>query len=137
MVLPAWRGRVLDALHKAWAATAALRSPTKLLQSFGGNLLSQVLFAVALGACAKAFGEDLPLSSLVLINTVVTLFAGLSPVPGGMGVSEAGLTLGLTSAGVPSELAFAIALAYRFVSFYLPPIWGYFCYGWLVKRRYL
>ena len=77
-----------------------LRSRTKLLQLFGGNLLSQVLFAVALGACAKAFGQEVPLSSLVLINTVVTLFAGLSPVPGGMGVSEAGLTLGLTTAEV-------------------------------------
>jgi uncharacterized protein (TIRG00374 family) len=137
MIIPAWRRRVLDALNKARAATGVLRSPTKLLQLFGGNLLSQLLFAVALGVCAKAFGQDLPLSSLVLINTVVTLFAGLLPVPGGMGVSEAGLTLGLTTAGVPSELAFAIALAYRFASFYLPPIWGYFCYGWLVKRRYL
>ena len=107
------------------------------LQSLGGNLLSQVLFAVALGACVKAFGEDVPLTSLVLINTVVSLFAGLLPVPGGMGVSEAGLTLGLTSVGVPSEIAFAIALAYRFASFYLPPIWGYFCYDWLKKRRYL
>ena len=38
---------------------------------------------------------------------------------------------------MPSEIAFAIALAYRFASFYLPPIWGYFCYDWLKKRRYL
>jgi uncharacterized protein (TIRG00374 family) len=85
----------------------------------------------------KAFGYDLPLSSLVLINTVVSLFAGLLPIPGGMGVSEAGLTLGLTTAGIPSDTAFAIALAYRFASFYLPPIWGYVCYDWLKKKRYL
>jgi uncharacterized protein (TIRG00374 family) len=96
-----------------------------------------VLFAVALSACVRAFGEELPLSTLVLINTVVTLFAGLLPIPGGMGVSEAGLTLGLTSAGLPSSTAFAIALAYRFASFYLPPFWGYFCYRWLIKQRYL
>jgi uncharacterized membrane protein YbhN (UPF0104 family) len=73
----------------------------------------------------------------VLINTVVSLFAGLMPVPGGIGVSEAGLTAGLTAAGVPAETAFAIALAYRFATFYLPPIWGSLCYRWLVKRRYL
>jgi uncharacterized membrane protein YbhN (UPF0104 family) len=54
-----------------------------------------------------------------------------------MGVSEAGLTLGLTTAGIPSDTAFAIALAYRFASFYLPPIWGYVCYDWLKKKRYL
>jgi uncharacterized membrane protein YbhN (UPF0104 family) len=137
IVLPSWRRRALDLWHKASAALHVLRSPKKLLQSFGGNLLCQILFAVALSACVKAFGEDLPLSSLVLINTVVSLFAGLLPVPGGMGVSEAGLTLGLTSAGIPSDTAFAIALAYRFTSFYLPPIWGYFCYDWLKKKRYL
>ena len=136
-LLPAWRHRALDILRKARAATAVLRNPTKVLQLFGGNLLSQVLFAVALSACVRAFGEELPLSTLVLINTVVTLFAGLLPIPGGMGVSEAGLTLGLTSAGVPNATAFAIAIAYRFTSFYLPPLWGYFCYRWLIKRRFL
>ena len=136
-VIPAWRRRALEILRKARAATAVLRNPTKVLQLFGGNLLSQVLFAVALSACVRAFGEELPLSTLVLINTVVTLFAGLLPIPGGMGVSEAGLTLGLTSAGLPSATAFAIAIAYRFASFYLPPVWGYFCYRWLIKRRFL
>jgi uncharacterized membrane protein YbhN (UPF0104 family) len=137
ILIPAWRRRALDILGKARAALTVLRSPTKVLQLFGGNVLSQVLFAVALSACVRAFGEQLPLSTLVLINTVVTLFAGLLPIPGGMGVSEAGLTLGLTSAGLPSATAFAIAIAYRFASFYLPPIWGYFCYRWLVKRRFL
>ena len=114
-----------------------LRSPTKLLQLFGGNLVSQVLFGVAMAACVEAFGQHVSLSELVLINTVVSLFAGLLPIPGGIGVSEAGLTLGLTAAGLSSEVAFAVALAYRFVSFYLPPIWGFFCYRWLIRRRYL
>jgi glycosyltransferase 2 family protein len=137
LFVPAVRTRALRALRQVRAAVGVLRSPTKLLQLFGGNLLSQVGFAIALGACVKAFGAEVPLSSLVLINTVVTLFAGLLPVPGGIGVSEAGLTLGLTRAGLPDEIAFATALAYRFASFYLPPIWGYFCYRWLVRRRYL
>ena len=92
---------------------------------------------MAFAACVEAFHESVPLTELLLINTVVSLFAGLLPVPGGIGVSEAGLTLGLTAAGVSSETAFAIALAYRFASFYLPPIWGWFCYQWLVDKRYL
>jgi uncharacterized membrane protein YbhN (UPF0104 family) len=79
----------------------------------------------------------LPLSNLILINTVVSLFAGLLPVPGGVGVTEGGISLGLTRAGVPAELAFAIALSYRFTVFYLPPIWGYVCFRWLAARRYL
>jgi uncharacterized membrane protein YbhN (UPF0104 family) len=137
LVVPALRRRLFAMLRKVRQSLQVLRSPVKLLQLFGGNLASQVLFGVAMAACVEAFGEHLSLTELVLINTVVTLFAGLLPVPGGIGVSEAGLTLGLTAAGLSSEVAFAIALAYRFASFYLPPIWGFFCYRWLVKRRYL
>jgi uncharacterized protein (TIRG00374 family) len=128
---------VVDAYHQARTALRVLRSPTKVLQLFGGNVVAQVLFGVALAACVEAFGEHVSLAELVLINTVVSLFAGLLPIPGGVGVSEAGLTLGLTAAGLSSDVALAIALAYRFASFYLPPIWGWFCYQWLVKKRYL
>jgi uncharacterized membrane protein YbhN (UPF0104 family) len=137
LVVPALRHRLLAALAKARHALVVLRSPTKVLQLFGGNLASQILFGVAMAACVEAFGVHVPLTQLVLINTAVSLFAGLLPIPGGIGVSEAGLTLGLTAAGLSSEIAFAVALAYRFASFYLPPIWGFFCYRWLIKRRYL
>jgi uncharacterized membrane protein YbhN (UPF0104 family) len=137
LVVPSLRARLWNALVKVRHSFVVLRSPTKVLQLFGGNLVSQILFGVAMAACVEAFGEHIPLTELVLINTVVSLFAGLLPIPGGIGVSEAGLTLGLTAAGLSSEVAFAVALAYRFVSFYLPPIWGWFCYRWLVRRRYL
>jgi uncharacterized membrane protein YbhN (UPF0104 family) len=137
LAVPKLRQWVLSILRQARRALRVLRSPTKVLQLFGGNLLSQVLFAVALGAVVRAFHAEVPLSELILINTMVTLFAGLLPIPGGMGVSEAGLTLGLTAAGLSNEVAFAVAIAYRFASFYLPPLWGFFCYRWLVKRRYL
>jgi uncharacterized protein (TIRG00374 family) len=135
--VPSLRQRVLTWLHEARDALQVLRDPRKLLQLYGGNLLAQVLFAMTLGACVRAFGYEVPLSTLILINTVVSLFAGLLPVPGGVGVSEAGLSLGLTRAGIPSETAFAIALTYRFVTFYLPPIWGLRSYRWLTSRRYL
>jgi uncharacterized protein (TIRG00374 family) len=108
-----------------------------MVELYGGNLLSQVLFAVTLGACVRGFGYSVPLSALILVNTVVTLFAGLLPVPGGVGVTEAGLSLGLTRVGIPSETAFAIALTYRFVTFYLPPIWGFQSYRWMTSRHYL
>jgi uncharacterized membrane protein YbhN (UPF0104 family) len=135
--VPSLRQRVLGWFHQARDALQVLRNPRKLVQLYGGNLLSQLLFAMTLGACVRAFGFYVPLSTLILINTVVTLFAGLLPVPGGVGVSEAGLSLGLTRAGIPSETAFAIALTYRFATFYLPPIWGLSSYRWMTSRRYL
>ena len=90
LVVPSLRARLRAALVKARHSFVVLRSPTKLLQLFGGNLASQVLFGVAMAACVEAFGEHVPLTELVLINTVVSLFAGLLPIPGGIGVSEAG-----------------------------------------------
>jgi uncharacterized protein (TIRG00374 family) len=136
-VVPALRQRVADWLEQARDAFQVLHDPHKLFLLLGGTLLSQVLFAVTLGACVRAFGFYVPLSTLILINTVVTLFAGLLPVPGGVGVTEAGLALGLTRAGIPSETAFAVALTYRFATFYLPPIWGLRSYHWMTSRRYL
>jgi uncharacterized membrane protein YbhN (UPF0104 family) len=135
--VPSLRRRALAWLGQARDTLTVLRTPRKLLQLFGGNLLSELLFAVTLGACVRAFGFGLPFGTLIFVNTVVTLFAGLLPVPGGIGVAEAGLSLGLTKAGIPSEVAFAIALTYRFATFYLPPIWGLLSYRWMTSRRYL
>src|SRR5262249_21131655 len=102
LLIPKLRARIFETARQVRSALHVLRSPTKLAQLFGGNLMSQVLFAVTLGMCVRAFGFYVPLSKLILINSVVTLFAGLLPVPGGVGVSEAGLSLGLTRVGVPS-----------------------------------
>jgi uncharacterized membrane protein YbhN (UPF0104 family) len=135
--VPKLRKKLLTALQQARGALVVLRSPSKLLELFGGNLASQLLFATTLGICARAFGVHLPLTTLILINTVVTLFASLIPVPGGVGVSEGGLSLGLTRVGVPPQIALAIAISYRFVVYYLPPLWGYLCFRWLTSRRYL
>jgi len=137
LAIPSVRKQVATWRREARDALRVLRSPRKLLQLYGGNLLAQILFAVTLGACVRAFGFYVPLSKLILINVVVSLFAGILPVPGGVGVSEAGLSLGLTRVGLPAETAFAIALTYRFATFYLPPIWGFMSYKWMTSRRYL
>jgi uncharacterized membrane protein YbhN (UPF0104 family) len=137
IAVPSLRRLAKGWLHEARDALRVLRDPHKLLLLFGGTLLSQVLFSVTIGACIRAFGLYVPLSTLILINTMVSLFAGLLPVPGGVGVSEAALSFGLTRVGIPSVTAFAIALTYRFATFYLPPIWGLPSYRWMISRRYL
>ena len=67
---------------------------------------------------------------------------GASPVR-----SDAALPIGSSSALVPaldficferdSDSAVAAVLIYRMISYYLPPIWGWFCMSWLQKRHYL
>jgi uncharacterized membrane protein YbhN (UPF0104 family) len=114
-----------------------LQRPSKVAMIFGGNLTAQVLYAMILGACLLAFGHDLTLAELILVNTVVSMFAGFMPVPGGMGVAEAGYTAALVALGVPNAAAMSTAIAFRLVTFYLPPIWGGFSMRWLGRHDYV
>jgi uncharacterized protein (TIRG00374 family) len=72
-----------------------------------------------------------------MINIIVSLAAGVLPIPGGIGVVEGGIIFGLTRTGVPEEAAFAIAILYRAATFYLPPIWGAFAFRSLQKDGHI
>jgi uncharacterized membrane protein YbhN (UPF0104 family) len=125
-----WWPQVRDAL-------SALRSSNKLRLLILGNIATEVLFSAALGVFARSLGYHIPLGELLLINESVALLSSFIPVPGGIGVVEFGLTVGLTSAGMTQESAILTVLLYRLSTFYLPPIWGFFAFRWLQKNRYL
>jgi uncharacterized protein (TIRG00374 family) len=112
-------------------------SPRNVGLILAGNLGAQLLFAATLALVARGYGQDVSLWDAVLINTVTSLFAGLVPVPGGMGVAEAMLTAGLVTVGVPQSTAFTIAMTHRMFTYYLPPIWGWFAFHRLVRNGYL
>ncbi len=84
-----------------------------------------------------AFGYQESFANLILVNTLVSLFAGFMPVPGGMGVAEAGYTAGLVALGVPHTAALSAAMAFRLVTYYLPPIWGGFAMRWMRRHAYI
>ena len=109
--------------------------PGKALQLFGGNLASEVLFAMTLEAALHAYGQSLPMLQVILINSFASLIGGLAPIPGGMGVVEAGLIAGFTAAGVPQTEAVAATFTARTFTTYLPPIWGWFALRWLRRRN--
>lgn len=69
-----------------------------------------------LWACAHAVGIDL--SPLVLMTSYAVAMAGggVSPLPGGLGVVDGVLVVGLTSAGAPLSAALCAVLLYRVVS---------------------
>ena len=126
-----------DQAREARGALTVLRLPKNVGQMLGGNLGGQVVQAGVLGICLAAFGQHAALSQLILINTAVSLFAGLMPVPGGVGVTEAGITAGLQAIGVPSSTAISVAIAFRLVTFYLPPLWGSMAMRWLRRGSYV
>ena len=133
------RGRsiITNQRQSAREALTVLRRPVKVGEMLAGNFGAQVLQAVILSVCLTAFGSHAHLSQLILVNTLVSLFAGLMPVPGGVGVAEAGYIAGLQAIGIPSAVAISTALAFRLVTFYLPPLWGSLAMRWLRRNQYL
>lgn len=117
-------GRVRPWIREAIETVAILRTPSRVARLLGANLAAELLFATTLGIVLAAFGTSLPLATLLVINVSVALFAGIMPVPGGIGVSEGAYVLLLTAAGLDDATAFGVAIAYRMVTCYLPPIWG-------------
>jgi uncharacterized protein (TIRG00374 family) len=135
--IPRYRASIRAQMASGAQALRVLRSPSKVTMLFLGNLTAQLMLAMVLGICLRAFGESASFAGLLLVNTFVALFAGFMPVPGGMGVSEAALTAGLVALGVPNTAAMSTAIAYRLVTFYLPPIWGSVATRWLKQHSYL
>ena len=92
---------------------------------------------MALGATVAAFGADVPFAALVFVSVGTGLLAGLAPVPGGIGVAEATMSGLLAAVGLPPEQAVTIAITYRMITSYLPPVLGFFSLRWLTDRGYL
>jgi uncharacterized membrane protein YbhN (UPF0104 family) len=135
---PKLRAKVLPPIRNALSGIwAVARDRHKRLELFGGNLASELLYALTLGAVCRAYGVDVSLAELLLVNAAASAFAGLIPVPGGVGAAEAGLTAGLVALGVDDSTAFAIAFTHRLCTYYLPPVWGYFSMQWLRGKAYI
>ncbi len=138
LAVPGWRNTIVPTVRDAlFSVREVSRMRSKRLQLFGGSLATQVLYALVLGAACHAYGFQLNLGQLLLVNTGAMVFAAIVPVPGGIGVAEAGLTAGLVAVGVPESAAFAVALTHRLCTYYLPPIAGYVALRWLNRNGYL
>ncbi|MDA8367237.1 MAG: lysylphosphatidylglycerol synthase transmembrane domain-containing protein [Actinomycetota bacterium] len=116
---------------------ALSRRPRNLVQMFGGSLALQLLVALALSASLRSFGAHLSLATLLVAITAAGVLGGASPVPGGVGVVEAGMILALTSAGVPQDEAVAAVFVQRLFTSYIPPVIGWFTLVWMRRREYI
>jgi uncharacterized membrane protein YbhN (UPF0104 family) len=112
-------------------------SPRKLVLLLGGSFAQELAVAMALSVSLRAFDDHLRLPVLIVVIMLAAMIGGVSPTPGGLGVVEAGMILGLTAAGVSEADATAAVFIQRLFSSYLPPIWGWATLVWMRKRDYL
>jgi uncharacterized membrane protein YbhN (UPF0104 family)/tRNA A-37 threonylcarbamoyl transferase component Bud32 len=138
LAVPKLHARVVPGIRAAFSSLwSVARVRRKRMELFGGNIGSELLYALALGATCLAYGVDLNLPQLVFVNTAASVLSSLVPVPGGIGAAEAAISTGLIAMGVDESTAFAIAITQRLSTFYLPPVWGYVSLRWLVRGGYV
>ena len=130
--------RVRPVLVNIWSNVKTIAAePRKIAYIASGSVLAQLLVAAALGAALHAVGEQASLATILVVMTLASIIGGAVPIPGGLGVVEAGLIAGLTAAGIPQDQAVAAVFIQRLFTAYLPPIWGWATLAWMRRREYV
>jgi uncharacterized protein (TIRG00374 family) len=80
------------------------------------------LDVMTLYSALRALGHDPHLSVVILSYSLASLFAVITPLPGGGGSFEATVALSATRLGVTSEVALGATLIYRVLAFWLPAL---------------
>ena len=121
-----------------WSAMSVLKSPSKFASAVGRECDGRAALRRRRWASAFAHSAlNMPYASILVVTLFVRFVSGISPIPGGLGIAEAGLTAGLVAIGVPVEFAFSAAMIYRLCTFYVPPAYGWAVLGVLRKKEYL
>jgi glycosyltransferase 2 family protein len=125
-------------IREIWGNLKSIASsPRKLVLLLGGSFSQELFVAMALSVSLRAFGDHVNLPVLIVVIMLAATIGGIAPTPGGLGVVEAGMILGLTAAGVSEADATAAVFIQRLFSSYLPPIWGWATLVWMRKQEYL
>jgi putative heme transporter len=115
---------------------ASLRPSKAEWGKVGGLGLANWLTDIGvLAVSIAALGGTVPWRSLLLIYGLATLIGSLGITPGGLGLVEGTLCLGLVSTGLAPTLALAAVLLYRLVSFWLVMATGWLVLLWLRFER--
>ncbi|MFQ5968096.1 MAG: lysylphosphatidylglycerol synthase domain-containing protein [Acidimicrobiia bacterium] len=142
-VLLVWRvqkfhDRVVPVLKQVGGALRSLfESPRRAFRLLGSNVASRLILAITLSLILIALDSPIGVATALVVVVATNLLAGLAPVPGGIGVAEAVLTAGLVAVGVDDNTAFAAAVVYRIITFYLPSVAGWYAVKWEEARGYL
>jgi putative heme transporter len=117
-----------EAIRRWLKGLESLRlSPSEWSEVGGLGMTNWLADAGVLAISLLAIGAPVPWRTLLLIYGLAAAVGSLGITPGGIGLVEGTLCLGLVSTGVPTALALAAVLLYRLVSFWLVS-----AVGWLV-----
>jgi len=132
------RDWVMPVIGETFAALGGvLKDPKRALGLLTSAFGSRFVLAVSMWFILLSLHQSLGIWEALTAVVAAGLLAGVVPVPGGIGVAEAVLTAFLVLFGIDETTAFAAAVVYRVVTFYIPSAFGYFSMKWLEKHGYV
>jgi uncharacterized membrane protein YbhN (UPF0104 family) len=96
-------------------------------------VMNWVFDALCLWLCCRAIGNGVGLSQVLLAFCAAMAAGTITIIPGGLGIIDSALILGLIAGGVPTSTAIAAVVLYRIISFGF--IIGLGWISWLFMRR--
>jgi len=87
-----------------------VRNPKKALQLVGGDTAGNLNLPPHPRCLHAGVHQHLDFAQLIVVQVGAGMVGNVAPVPGGIGVTEAALTAGLTSFGIPPAPALASVL---------------------------
>lgn len=108
-------------LHNLFTSFARYRhEPHRLVYAALSLLALTLANLLILHLAARSFGVWFDAPTLFVIYSAGVLLGAVVPTPGGLAGVEAGLAGGLVAYGVEADIAVAITLAFRLVTYWLP-----------------
>lgn len=99
---------------------AVLREPGRSVALFGGSAALTATLVVCLFMSVRAFTPAVGVGAVALAYLLASAVGALAPTPGGLGVLEVALVVGLVVVGVPTAAAVAGTLLFSVLTFWLP-----------------
>lgn len=130
-----WMGRIVPKLRTAYAELRALASPRALVLPVLLSIVAWALEGLALYSLLLGFGQTVAVAPACFFYATATLAGALTPMPGGLGVTEALIQQQLVRiGGVAAPAATASMLLVRLATLWWAVAVGFMALGVLKLR---
>lgn len=131
-----WLGRMAQGAVSAWDHAFVLTDWRPLYAGLAVGLIAWAAEGVSVYLIAEWLGLPLALETAIGIYAVSMLVGALSFLPGGLGSTEAAMTLLLKLSGIAASAAIGVVLIARIATLWFAVVLGLFCLAFLQLEHF-
>lgn len=113
------------------------KQPNRILLALLASMLLTASYVTMLWLSSQAVNGGIDWFACLIALTTGVIAQSITPTPGGIGGAEIGLVAGLSLVGLDVNLALAVALLNRLVTYWVPLLLGWLALLFVVRRRYI